>query len=57
MFMKLYLARHGETLFNVDNKFSDDPSEKVFLTEKGIEEVVLVSRNLLQSLAVRKNYI
>jgi len=44
--MKLYVARHAETNYNLDELCNDSPLVNVYLTEKGIEQGKILGINL-----------
>lgn len=44
--MKIYLARHGETNYNVLGLHNADPTVNVHLTEKGIEDAKQLAKKL-----------
>jgi broad specificity phosphatase PhoE len=39
--MKVYVARHAETNYNILGILNDDPDVDVYLTPKGIEQTKL----------------
>lgn len=47
--MKLYVARHAETNYNLDELCNDDPSVNVYLTEKGREQGKILGANLKEA--------
>lgn len=44
--MKIYLARHAQTNYNVENKLNSDPTVDVRLTEEGIEQALALAMKL-----------
>ena len=44
--MKIYVARHAETNYNVLGLCNDSPNVDVHLTEKGIEQAELLAKTL-----------
>jgi broad specificity phosphatase PhoE len=44
--MKLYVARHAETNYNLDELCNDSPLVNVYLTPKGIEQGKTLANNL-----------
>jgi broad specificity phosphatase PhoE len=44
--MKVYVARHAETNYNVLNLCNDDPSVDVHLTQKGIKQGEVLAKSL-----------
>jgi len=47
--VKIYLARHAETNYNVQKLCNADPSVDVHLTDRGVEQAESLSKRLLDS--------
>lgn len=47
--MKVYVARHAETNYNVAGLCNDSPKVNVYLTDKGIEQAKLLGESLKDS--------
>ena len=47
--MKIYWVRHGEAENNTKNIFNENPSKKIFLTEKGKEQVRILADKLKEA--------
>jgi broad specificity phosphatase PhoE len=45
--MNIYIARHGQTNYNIRGLCNDDPSRHVYLTQKGIEQAEHLAKEFM----------